>query len=139
MALGFNLGDATLSKSIALSAAAGTVNSAGIDLGESANGEFCVGHEILISAPALTTTMAPDTRTFTYYLADSTDNSSFTVIPGLGVSVLVQTGASSAGAAATTVRVKLPNSVRRYVRLSVVGGASTGDASSVSATIAVKL
>lgn len=56
-----------------------------------------------------------DTKTATLTVEDSADNSSFSPIAGL--STLVQTGASSAGAAAATRTIKLPPSTRRYVRV----------------------
>jgi hypothetical protein len=115
-------------------AASTTVNSTSIDLGHNTSGDFVVHGEFLLSAPAVNTTMAPDTRTFTYSIITSalSDMSSPTVVQS---SVITQTGAGGAGAAATTYRFALPTTVARFVGVRVVSGASTGDASSVSATL----
>jgi hypothetical protein len=86
-----------------------------------------------VLAPALSSTILPDTRTMTYVVADSADNSSFTAIGTLASQV--QTGASSAGAAAATYTFKLPPNTRRYVRLQITSGGSTTDASAKTATI----
>ena len=86
-----------------------------------------------VLAPALTTTMLPDTRTMSYVIADSADNSSFTAIGTLATQV--QTGASSSGASAATYTFKLPPNTRRYVRLQITSGASTTDSSTKTATL----
>jgi hypothetical protein len=139
MAVGHNLRDAQLKVTRALPAAASaTVNADSIDLGNGPRGDFNGDHEVLVSAPAVNTTMAPDTRTFTYSLHDSADNSSFAAIAGMS-GVIVQTGAGGVGAAAATFRCRLPAAVRRYLRLVIVSGASTADASAVSATIELLL
>jgi hypothetical protein len=100
-------------------------------------GEHIAGKDLLLSAPILTTSELPDTRTVTYTFQDSADNSSFSAIAGLAT--LVQTGADSAGAAATTRRVALPSNARQYVRVSVATGASTGDCSAKNMTLEVLL
>jgi len=126
--------DALLNVSRALPAAASTaVNSASIDLGHAGtNGRLHADCEFLVSAPAVNTTMAPDTRTFTYKIQHSDDDSTFVDIAS---GVIVQTGAGGAGAAAASFRWRAPSNVKRYVRLVVTSGASTADASSVSATL----
>ena len=64
--------------------------------------------------------------------SDNADLSSPTVLYS---SVIVQTGAGGAGAAAATYTCRLPVDVKRYVGVRIVSGASTADASSVSATL----
>lgn len=132
--MGLALKDTQLKNTRALPAAASTtVDGGAIDLGHGSKGDFVAQAELKISAPAVTTTMAPDTRTFTYSVIHS-DNADLSSPSVLHSSVIVQTGASSAGAAATDVTVRLPVDVKRYVGVRVVSGASTTDASAVSAT-----
>jgi len=116
-------------------AASTTVNGTSMDLGDALAGTpFPTTESVnyVVLAPALTTTILPDTRTMTYTVQDSADNSSFAAIATLGTSV--QTGAGGVGAAAATYTYKLPPGTRRYVRLSIASGASTTDASATSAT-----
>ena len=118
------------------SSASSTVNSSSIDLGDSVSGiPFATTETVNLQvlAPALTTTMLPDTRTMSYVIADSADNSSFTAIGTLATQV--QTGASSSGASAATYTFKLPPNTRRYVRLQITSGASTTDSSTKTATL----
>lgn len=116
--------------------ASSTVNSSSIDLGDAVSGIPYATTETInlqVLAPALTTTILPDTRTMSYVIADSADNSSFTAIGTLATQT--QTGASSAGASAATYTFKLPPNTRRYVRLQITSGASTTDASATTATL----
>jgi hypothetical protein len=115
-------------------AASSTVDGAALDLGHGSFGDFVAQVEFKLSAPAVNATMAPDTRTFTYSIihSDNADVSSPTV---LYASVIVQTGAGGVGAAAASYTCRLPVDVKRYVGARVVSGASTGDASSVAATL----
>jgi hypothetical protein len=130
--------DALLKVTRALPAAASaTVNSSGIDLGAlSASGARIELAEILISAPAVTTTMVPDTKTITYSV-QMDDDSAFGSPTTLLASAIVQTGAGGAGAAAATRRIKIPSNCERYIRLVAVSGADVTDSSSVSATMEV--
>ena len=115
---------------IALPAAASTaINTASIDIGA---GDFLPQLEFEIQAPVLNTTQLPDTRTVTYLVADSANDSSFATIYD---SVLVQTGASGAGAAAANARFSLPAETRRYIRVTATTGASTGDCSAVTVSL----
>src|SRR5687768_7659215 len=106
------------------SAASTTVDGAAIDLGHGSFGDFVAPVEFKVSAPAVTTTMAPDTRTMTYSIihSDNADLSSPAIIHS---AVITQTGAGGAGAAAATATVRVPVDVKRYVGLRVVSGAST--------------
>lgn len=127
--------DAQLQKTRALPASASaTVDGAAIDLGHSTKGLLLAKGEFLLTAPAVNATMAPDTRTFTYSIITSAnaDLSSPTV---LMPSVIVQTGAGGAGAAAAEYRFRLPSDTKRYVGVRVVSGASTADASAVAALL----
>ena len=133
--MSYALKDAQVKNTRALPAAASeTVDGAALDLGHGSFGDFVANAEFKLSAPAVNATMAPDTRTFTYSVihSDNADLSSPTVLYS---SVIVQTGAGGVGAAEATATVRLPVDVKRHVGLRVVSGASTGDASSVSATL----
>ena len=129
------LKDAQVKNTRALPASASaTVDGAALDLGHGSFGDFVAQAEFKLSAPAVNATMAPDTRTFTYSILHS-DNSDLSSPTVLYSSVIVQTGAGGAGAAAATYTFRLPVDVKRYVGVRIVSGASTGDASSVSATL----
>ena len=132
-----NIIDANYKVTTALPASASaTVNGTSLDLGDAISGLPFVTTEtvnVQVLAPALSTTIAPDTRTMSYVLADSADNSSFTAIGTLATQV--QTGAGGVGAAAATYTFKLPPNTRRYIRLQITSGGSTTDASATTATL----
>jgi len=127
--------DAQLTNTRALPAAASaTVDGAALNLDHGSFGDFLADTEFKLSAPAVNATMAPDTRTFTYSIihSDNADLSSPTV---LYPSVITQTGAGGVGAAATSFTFRVPVDVKKYIGTRVVSGASTADASAVSATL----
>lgn len=130
-----NLRDAALKITRALPAAASaTVTSTAIDTGAATSLASQQGIEYLLTAPALTTTMAPDTRTMTYTIkwsANADLSAPTTYITG----AIVQTGAGGVGAALATFRFKLPSTAARYVFFTVTSGASITDSSAVSATL----
>ena len=133
--MSFALKDAQVKNTRALPAAASTtVDGAALDLGHGSFGDFVANAEFKLSAPALNATMAPDTRTFTYSIIHS-DNADLSSPSVLYASVLVQTGAGGAGAAGASFTCRLPVDVKRYVGARIVSGVSTGDASSVAATL----
>jgi hypothetical protein len=138
---GFLMKDALLKVTRALPGAAGaTVNSSAIDLEETTRGDFLANAEILITAPALTTTILPDTRTMTYTLYHDTDSAFGTETPVFGsTGQILQTGAGGAGAVTATFRGRLPTTVKRYLRLKITSGASTTDGSATSATLELLL
>jgi hypothetical protein len=89
--------------------------------------------EVEISVPALSATIAPDTRTATYIIESST-------LVGFGTTSQtlfseVFTGAGGAGIPAQTKRVRLPSDCARYLRGRVAFGASMTSGAAVSATI----
>jgi hypothetical protein len=136
---GPSLRDALLKATRALPAAASSTvaQATGFDLMVSAAGDVLAQMELLVSAPAVNTTMAPDTRTFTYnIIASASSNLGTPTI--ISQNLIVQTGAGGAGAAAATARYRIPTDLGargfRYVGLQIVSGASTTDASAVSAT-----
>lgn len=126
--------DYDLTKTIALpNNASTTVVTAAIDLGL----DLCKGgnYELELSVPALNATMAPDTRTFTYTVESCTATNFSTIDKTLYNEVF--TGASSAGIGAKAKVVGVPSDCARYVRAKIVSGASTADASTLSATFRV--
>jgi hypothetical protein len=137
---GFTVQDANLSVTLALpNAASTTVNSNSIDTRNSSLGDFLARSEVLVSAPALNTTILPDTKTMTYNLIAS-NNSNMSGNVTLATNLIVQTGASGAGAAAATGRFRLPSNVTaaygRYIAVQAVSGANTTNASTKNVTIA---
>ncbi len=135
--MSFEMRDQQLVRTRALPASASSnVSSDPIDLEQTARGKMLADCEIEVSAPALTTTMAPDTRTMTYSLEHDTDPA-FGGAVVLHPSLIVQTGAGGAGAPAAKARYRLPVDVKRYVRLKVTAGASITDSSAVSAELAL--
>lgn len=127
--MGFNRRDTEFITTKALPASAGSVNAAGFDVRPS--GDLVADCEMLISAPALTTTELPDTETMSYKVEDSADNITFALVAD---SVLVQTGAGAAGAVAATQRFRFPTDVKRYVRVTATGSTNIGDCSGKSLT-----
>lgn len=127
------LQDAGHTKNRALPAAAAANYSASIDLGSTVLGPNADNLEVEISIPA--TPALVDDKTITLTLKDSADDSTFAAIPS--IATLVQTGASSAGAAAASRRFKLPPSCRRYIRLDATVLTAGGDNTAVSYTLKV--
>lgn len=119
------------------SAASTTVNGTMIDLGSVPNDVLAENLEVHLSFPALSTTIAPDTRTFIFSIEDSADNSTYAALDP--VASKTYTGAGSAGisavAATAPFQFKLPPNVKRYIRVKCVSGASTTDASALSYTV----
>lgn len=138
-----NLQDASLTLTRALpSAASTTVTSAtSIDTGVTSSVAIQPGQmEFILTAPALNTTQLPDTRTVTYNIIVSAAANLGTPTTLLAAAI-VQTGAGGAGAAAASTRFRipsaLPGSASRYIGFTAVTGASTGDCSAASATLAL--
>lgn len=125
--------DTNLKETKALPAAAATNYSDAIDLLDSAPGLKMRNAEIEVALPA--TPLLVDAKTVTLTLQDSADGSSFAAIPTLAP--IVATGVSTSGAAAITRLFKLPENVRRYIRLKqdvLTGG---GDNTAISTTLSV--
>lgn len=136
---GHNLGDALLKHAKALPAAASTsVTTEAIDTGKSTQlGSQPGSVEFILSAPALTATMLPDGKTMTYIL-EQDDDPDFGSAATLNVGSLVQTGASGTGAAATSLRFRLPSTAKRYVRAKATAGADVTDSSAVSMALSAR-
>ena len=137
MAVGlYSVGDGALSLTRALPTGASAVTSTAIDLGHGTAGANLAEHEFLLEAPAVTTGMLADAATIKYDVVTSasSDMSSPTTVAS---TILTQTGAASAGAAATSQRFRLPTNCQRYVGVKATKSAA-GDASSVSFTLSLK-
>jgi hypothetical protein len=138
-----NLRDGLLTATVALPNGAAATTGASIDLGLGSKGETAWTGEFEIAAPALTTGQLPDTDTMTYDVIVSAAANLGTptnVYPG----ILVQTGVGGTGAAAATIRFRLPFSppatgsavpaTQRYLGLRSTNSGA-GNASSKSATL----
>ncbi len=136
----YNVQDSQLSASLTLPNAASTTvtQATGFDTGETTALAVQPGNmELLLTAPALTTTMLPDTRTMSYDIIAADNAALSTNLTVLSTGIIVQTGAGGAGAAGTTARYRLPSVCQRYVGFRIRSGASTTDSSTLSATLAM--
>lgn len=131
----FQVRDKSLTVSKALSNGAGAVYTDGIDLGHGTHPQVMLPNfEIEIDAPALTTTLLPNSETMTYDIQHD-DDPAFGTVATLLTAVVVQTGAGGVGAAAIeATKARLPSSVKRYIRMKVTK-TGTGNASTVSGTM----
>lgn len=129
----FNRRDASLSVTKTLPGSATTVYSDPINLDLTSKADFLVDGEFLIEAPALAVGQLADAETVNYFLQDSADEA-FSSPRVLSGNMITQTGASGAGAAAASRRVRPPTDVQSYVRLGMVKTGST-NASSKSGTL----
>lgn len=123
--------DASLKTVKALPAAAGSNVHDSIDLGAVALFPSNEIVEVLVTVPALPA--LADGKKATFTLEDSANDSAFAAIPEL--SALVLTGSGISGAAATTRRVSLPGTCRRYLHLAQAVEADGGNNTGVSATL----
>lgn len=136
---GFGVGDANLKLTLALpNAASTTVNTtSSLDTEATSFADFLARVAVVITAPALNTTVLPDTKTMTYNLiASNNSNLAGAVVVQQAV---LQTGAGGAGAALATNRIRLPENISsgygRYLGLQAVSGANTTNAAGSSATM----
>lgn len=129
--LALNLQDASINPATFTlpASASSSTQSAAIDLGTDTfkNARY----EFQLSIPALSTTIAPDTRTVTALMETST-TSNFSAI--VHSQQYIYTGAGGVGIAATKSRFRIPSNCSQYVRFKVTFGASTTDGSALSAT-----
>jgi hypothetical protein len=117
--------DASVKKTKALPATGTTaVATDGIDLGVGAKGIAPGNVEVLLSAPALVVGELADAATVAYTLYHS-DAADFDPEVSLYGTLITQTGADGAGAAAATKRVRLPSDCKRYIRAKGDPSAST--------------
>ncbi len=132
---GHNIFDAGLQVTKALPNGAATTATDGIKLNNGDRDTFTVQCELLIQAPALVVGDLADTKTMTYdiYHDDAAGFGTETLLAG---AVIVQTGASGAGAAAAEYRFAIPSTVKSYIRVKATNN-HTGDASDKSMTVSL--
>lgn len=128
---GLQTNDASISPAVfALPAAAGSTQSAAIDLGTDL---FKIGQmEFSIAIPALGVGIIPNAITLTAILETSTVSNFASIVATQ--SAVAATGAGGVGVSATETLFRVPSNCPRYVRFKVTTGATSGDASAVSAT-----
>lgn len=125
--------DEQLKVTKALPAAAATNYSDSIDLRDSAPGIKMRNAEIEVALPA--TPSLVDDKTITLTLQDSADDSTFADIEQLAA--IVVTGAGGGGGSAVTRKFKLPEDVKRYVRLKQAVLTAGGSNVAISTTVSV--
>tara|TARA_R110002126_G_scaffold198538_2_gene346143 strand:- start:3366 stop:3773 length:408 start_codon:yes stop_codon:yes gene_type:complete len=126
-----NLQDSNFISTVTLLAAG--ANTATFDLEQVTGGDI---EKIVfeLAGPALLTAQLTDAKVVTYTLQDSADDSSFAAVDPLITTT--QTGAGGAGAAAKTIRFRLPANTRRYVRIAQTATATPG---TLTASMVAKL
>lgn len=117
-----NVRDNDFRQETTLPAAAANKNTGSLDLGQATMGSMEeIEFEIAVEAlPALV-----DTKVVTIKVQDSADNVTFADTDPLIRTTL--TGAGGAGAAAKTLRFRLPSTTRRYVSLNIAVETGGGD------------
>lgn len=132
----YSVTDYSLRTTKAMPTGASAVTTDSIDLGHGTAGANLADFECLIEAPALTTGMLGDAATVKYdaVTSASSDLSTPTIV---ALTILTQTGAGGAGAAAASQRFRLPTNCQRYIGVRATKSAA-GDASSVSMTLSLK-
>ena len=117
----------------ALPAANANNNTASIDLGDAAPGGATEFFDVRITVPALPS--LADGQTITLALQDSADNTTFAAIGEFAS--FVRTGAGGTGAAAADRQIKLPATVRRFIRLNQAASATAGNNTAISTELAL--
>ncbi|WP_009960130.1 hypothetical protein [Verrucomicrobium spinosum] len=125
--------DTQLKVSKVLPAANANNNTDPIDLIADNPGINARGYEAEIVVDVLPSLV--DTKKVTVTVQDSADGTNFAAIPELATVVL--TGAGGVGAAAVTRTVKLPQTVRRYIRLNTAVEAAGGDNTAKSVALSI--
>ena len=127
-----NIRDVDQQESIALPAAGAAAYTPALDLGQTVGGEV-EGIALEIAVPA--TPALVEAKVITITVQDSADNSSFAAIDPL-ISTTI-TGGTGGGAAAKSVRFRLPPTARRYVRAAFSIPADGGNNTAVEATLSL--
>jgi hypothetical protein len=119
-----NLKDANLHLEKYLPAAAATNYSDSLDLGSASPGMSVEDTELRVTIPALPNN-TDSSKTTTLTLQDSADDSSFADVDPLHQIQIA--GVASTGSAAATKRLRLPSTIRRYVRFAQAVPSGAGD------------
>lgn len=126
-----NIRDAALELTKALPNGAAATSTDPFDMEHGSRGRPPHNVELVLEAPVLNTTQQPDAKTLIYTVEHSdASGSGYTTL----ASILTQTGAGGAGAAAAEARYRLPDTCKRYVRVTATGSAS-GNSSTASMTV----
>lgn len=121
MAFEFNRNQQDLNYTSTVAIAQAGANTATFDLEQAVGGDI---ERVVFELAAPTAAGISDTKDVTYALQDSADGSSWAAVdPAISTT---QTGASSAGIVAKTVRFRVPANTRRYVRIAQTMTASAG-------------
>lgn len=123
------LADASLIRTKAMPAAAGTANTPGLDLGVATPFPTTETININVTAGASAT---GNSVNGTIVLQDSADNSAFTNIATLGTTTVVDSGSATT---AVDVTYKLPVGCKRYIRAQCIFPANTSDHSDANVTL----
>jgi hypothetical protein len=132
--MSYGVRDANLSVSRALPNGAAGVTSTAINLKKGGTDDFVAPCDVLIEAPALTTSELADSATVKYDVIHS-DNADLSSPVTLCSTVLTQTGAGGAGAAAASARLGLPSNVKQFIGLKATNsgaGNQTGKSAALS-------
>lgn len=124
--------DAGLQANLVLPNANATTLSGVIDLGTDRPFPTTENFVLGVIIPAVANLANTKTQTFTVEDADANANANFAA---LSISGTITGGAS--GAAATTLRFSLPGTVRRYVRISALGGSASGTTITETASVEI--
>jgi len=122
----------------AIPATATTTNGASADLGTAYSSGlnprlYKIFLRLVIDAQ--TTTTLPDAQTIIVDLADSADDSSFSVIHDNWITV---TGAGGVGALQAADQIPVPSTARRYIRIQVTTNGSGTGRDSLNATLSLR-
>jgi hypothetical protein len=121
MAFEFNRNQQDLNYTSTVAIAQAGANTATFDLEQAVGGDI---ERVVFELAAPTAAGISDTKVVTYALQDSADGSSWAAVdPAISTT---QTGASSAGIVAKTVRFRVPANTKRYVRIAQTMTASAG-------------
>lgn len=126
-----SLKDALLTRTLALPAAGASASTAPIDLTSASQAES--HFEVEVRVEALSNLAAGKSVTVT--LEDSANGSAFAAIAGLAP--LEITGGVGGGAAAASLRVRLPAAARRHLRATADVEADGGDNTAASLSLAL--
>lgn len=124
--------DADLIKTIALTAADGSVTTADFDLGPNTKDHFPEGHILEIYLPIIGATELASADTL-IALVQHGDTAAPTT--AFSPSLTFTTTGTGSEIAAQTVRFKLPYNVNRYVNVKFTSAGTSGDMSDKTATV----
>ena len=121
MAFEFNRNQQDFNYTSTVAIAQAGANTASFDLEQAVGGDI---ERVVFELAAPTAAGISDAKVVTYALQDSADGSSWAAVdPAISTT---QTGASSAGIVAKTVRFRVPANTRRYVRIAQTMTATAG-------------